>query len=558
MTRTPRSYSLATCAFSALVVGALVAMPMVARADVLPMDPWSVVQGEYGGWVATAQGYARDIYIALFVFELIALAITTLLFRENLGEFVASIGFKVLLGGVFFWFISNGPTLAQNVISFFTTAGNRFGGSGPDTVVTGFFTAAGLYFGAAGTAQDLSSTETVAAGLPCVWALGTGTCQVGLVAADNSSHAAFILITQGMGLMIMLAAIAILLQFTIVTIESYLVMSVGILMIGFAGSRWTFGFSQGYFSYMINVGVKLMVTYIVLGVAANELVPIIATSAATLIAAAAVPFGATDAVATGVAALSAVYVVLTAGLLWTIPAFTAALLSGQSQSSGAAILQQAMGSFAGAAQAFAQFGAAKQAGEQASASRAEMQDIQAHAQGAGGAANAGALVQQDMASPRSVDAQFAPAGTQNGGAMSNIGVNTGGGSAPNIYNALLPSPLVNPKTGMSLAPSLGGGPSGGFSLENLGADQIQAMPSGEFRSAFQNTDYNNLSVAQQDAIAKFHASDAREVLASQTQRFDEGERFGEAYGLGGLASAAPRDIGQPSAVQVRTSNPDRA
>ncbi|MBD5635260.1 MAG: type IV secretion system protein, partial [Candidatus Eremiobacteraeota bacterium] len=539
MIRATQRFSFATMAFVALVAGAFVALPSIARAGGLPMDPLTTIQGEYASWITTAQGYAQDIYVALIIFEFIAIAITTLLFRENLGEFISSIGFKVLLGGIFFWFIAYGPNIAQNVIKMFTTAGDKFGGSGPDTVVLGFFTAAGLYFGAAGAAQNAAATATVAAGLPCVWALGTGTCQVGAVAALNSGHAAFILITQGLGLMIMLAAIAILLQFCIVSIESYLVMSVGILMIGFAGSRWTFGFSQGYFSYMINVGVKLMVTYIVLGVAANELVPIIATSAATLLIASAIPYGASDAVATGTAALSAVYVVLTAGLLWTIPAFTAALLSGQSQSSGAAILQQTLGSFAGATQAFAQFGAARHAGTAASAERAAMQDVQAHAAGAGGAANASALVSQVQSPARNVDASFASGGAQNaaaqnGGAMGGIGVGTGNGSSgPTMWDGLLPQQFVNPKNGQSFAPSYAGSSGGGFSLEGLRPGQIQAMPSAEFRTAMQNPDYARLDDSQRHAIAEYHASDAREILASRLERDSDGERFGNAFGMQG-------------------------
>ncbi|MBD5633652.1 MAG: hypothetical protein IAI49_04150 [Candidatus Eremiobacteraeota bacterium] len=63
--------------------------------------------------------------------------------------------------------------------------------------------------------------------------------------------------------------------------------------------------------------------------------------------------------------------------------------------------------------------------------------------------------------------------------------------------------------------------------------------------------------SQRHAIAEYHASDARDILASRLERDSDGERFGNAFGMQGLAATAPRDIGQPSAVQVRTSNPDR-
>jgi type IV secretion system protein TrbL len=329
-----------------------------ALAQGMPLDPSSIVAGDYAGWIVPAQNIAKTIYMALIVFDLIALAITTLLFRENVGEFVSSLSLKVLMGGVFFFLIANGPGLTSAVIQYFKSSSTSFGGN-PDTgvltVVVGFLTAAALYFTASYTATVEGSALALLTG-----GSGLGFGDVGAPLSALISPESFILVTQGLGLMVTLGAFAILLQYSIVTIESYLVMSVGTLMIGFAGSRFTFSFSQGYFSYMINVGVKLLVTYIILGVVSLTLVPIILTAAATALLASGIPFvGAL--VSMAVAVLSACYVVLAAGLIWTIPAFTASLLTGQSQSSGAALLQQAAASFAGAAQMFGQFGAANRA-----------------------------------------------------------------------------------------------------------------------------------------------------------------------------------------------------
>ena len=49
-------------------------------------------------------------------------------------------------------------------------------------------------------------------------------------------------------------------------VESYLVIGGGILMLGFAGSRWTATFSEGFLLYAVRIGVKLFVLYLVVGV----------------------------------------------------------------------------------------------------------------------------------------------------------------------------------------------------------------------------------------------------------------------------------------------------
>jgi hypothetical protein len=274
---------------------------------------------------------------------------------------------------------------------------------------------------------------------------------------------------------------------------------------------------------------------------------------------------------------------LTAGLIWTIPAFTAALLSGQSQSSGFSILQQALGSFAGASQMFAQFGAANRQSGAAASNRADIADIRAHAAGAGGAQTASGLAAQPMAPQADVD-RFQPAGAgaatstnvaATGGATAGIGVTTGSNrTGPTLYdNGLTNQPQrsfpiqgapagggdlapVNPSTGMQYEPAAAS-TGGNNSLYDKSYDQIARMNRGEFMTAMRNSDYQYLSDEQRRAVAQFHAGDAQQVLGEQADHSNEVAELNRAYGTSGLAQAAPRDIGQPSAVQVRMSNPDR-
>lgn len=52
-------------------------------------------------------------------------------------------------------------------------------------------------------------------------------------------------------------------------VESYIVVGAGVLMLGFSSSRWTTKFATNYLMYAINVGVKLFVLYLIIGVGAN-------------------------------------------------------------------------------------------------------------------------------------------------------------------------------------------------------------------------------------------------------------------------------------------------
>ena len=49
-------------------------------------------------------------------------------------------------------------------------------------------------------------------------------------------------------------------------IESYLVIGGAALLLGFGGSRWTASIAEGYFSYVIRVGTRLLFFYLVLGI----------------------------------------------------------------------------------------------------------------------------------------------------------------------------------------------------------------------------------------------------------------------------------------------------
>ena len=94
--------------------------------------------------------------------------------------------------------------------------------------------------------------------------------EIGLAMQFNLGTA----VTLGLSsLMSLVPSLIFVLSFTVIAatllitlIESYLVISGGILLLGFAGSRWTATFAEGYLLYAMRVGVKLFVLYLLVGV----------------------------------------------------------------------------------------------------------------------------------------------------------------------------------------------------------------------------------------------------------------------------------------------------
>ena len=72
---------------------------------------------------------------------------------------------------------------------------------------------------------------------------------------------------------LMIAALLILICFALITafmvlalVESYVVISAGVLMMGFAGSRWTKEYAFKVMTYAVSVGAKLFILQLLIGV----------------------------------------------------------------------------------------------------------------------------------------------------------------------------------------------------------------------------------------------------------------------------------------------------
>ncbi|CDW95860.1 putative Type IV secretory pathway TrbL components-like protein [Thiomonas arsenitoxydans] len=214
------------------------------------------------GWMTASLNLARPLFFGLAGLEFAWAAINYTLRKNDLGELLTSITLKILGIAFFAMLLTEAPTWIPPIINSFVQAGQTVGGGGATSISSavgpseildaGINTAAKVISVANGiNGQQTSSGISIFHPGDSIAALGQGFLS-----------AIFIGMT---GLMIILGFLAIAIQLLITTIESYIVIGGGALMLGFAGSRWTLPFAEKYFGYAVSVGIKLFTIYLVAG-----------------------------------------------------------------------------------------------------------------------------------------------------------------------------------------------------------------------------------------------------------------------------------------------------
>lgn len=209
-------------------------------------------QAASAGWMTVALVYALHLFYLLVAIELAVFALYNLLQKDGLADFFAALLIK-LLAVLFFWvMLQEAPIWIPTIIQSFTQAGVAIGNT---------------------TTLDPSS----------VFNQGIMVANTALQGINNASifNALLLIVVAGLAaLVIVIAYTVIAAQLLITLVESYIVIGGGVLMIGFAGSRWTLVFTERYFGYMVSVGIKLFVLYLLIGLG-GTLAPQYATAFTT-------------------------------------------------------------------------------------------------------------------------------------------------------------------------------------------------------------------------------------------------------------------------------------
>src|SRR5215467_13499630 len=220
----------------------LVAAP--ATAQISSNNPSQILQ-QYRNfrttWITNIWPYANTLFALLATIEFAWSAAVMALEKTDLQSWTSALIRKIMWLGAFYALLLFGRQWIPAIIDSFS----QLGGS-----------AAGINGN-----QGLSPSDVFTQGLNIAAAL-----------MDAASSSAFFT-NPGTCIAVMLAAalvvlafIAITIQYIVAVVESYLVVSAGVIFLGFGGSRWTTPYVERYIGLGVSTGVKIMILYLLIGV----------------------------------------------------------------------------------------------------------------------------------------------------------------------------------------------------------------------------------------------------------------------------------------------------
>jgi type IV secretion system protein TrbL len=190
------------------------------------------------GWEAKTRAVATNFFAYGVVISLAWTGIRLALKGKDFEGLIGTISMQILTIGFFYMLVLKGPWMAGLIMGSFTDAGKNISGAGqlsPSLIVQLGFDS---LFRILETLGDMGWGDKASIGLALIFA--------------------------GLTILFSFAAIAIL--FLLTAIEAYFVMYAGLIMLGFGALPWTRDIPKNYLVYAINVGVRLFVLYLVVGV----------------------------------------------------------------------------------------------------------------------------------------------------------------------------------------------------------------------------------------------------------------------------------------------------
>ena len=186
------------------------------------------------GWAATLTARASWLF---WVLALISMVWThgMLLFRKaDIAEFYGEFIRFIVFTGFFWWLLTNGPTMAIDVIDSMQTLG-------------------GAASGIAGT----TPSGIVDVGFK----IFNTVVQQSSIASPVMSTAGIIIATIVITILALIAA-----NMLILLVSGWILAYAGVFYLGFGGSRWTSDIAISYFKTVLNIGIQLMTMVLVVGI----------------------------------------------------------------------------------------------------------------------------------------------------------------------------------------------------------------------------------------------------------------------------------------------------
>ncbi len=228
-----------TAAIIALTIGLMLAGPALAAGDMIDNITNGYRTG-LAGAEAPMRRFANGIFWGLAVIECTYAMIMVTLAKGSPADFMVEIMKRILFVGVMSALLNNSSEWGQAMV-------NTMRGLG-DQAAQG-----------AGGSGGLRPTDVFTAGkniATLIWNTDTG-IGIGAIGPKLALAIAGLIVAIVFGLLCALMIIAI--------VKSYFITSIGVVMMGLAGSRWTKDMAIGAFKAPLEVGVELLVLQIIIG-----------------------------------------------------------------------------------------------------------------------------------------------------------------------------------------------------------------------------------------------------------------------------------------------------
>jgi type IV secretion system protein TrbL len=219
-------------------IGGLLVPTLFAQAGppfntTVPSQIMDQFRSERVQWTTNVFLYANTLFGLLAVIEFAWSAAVMLLEKSDLQAWTSALIRKLMWIGAFYALLLNGRSWIPAIIASFTQLGQNASGLGA-----------------------LSPSQIFQQGLSLAGAL-----------MDGASTSAFFT-NPGTSLALAFAALLIVISYTLIAInfivtfvESYLIVSVGFIFLGFGGSRWTAPYTERYIGMAVSIGVKVLLLY---------------------------------------------------------------------------------------------------------------------------------------------------------------------------------------------------------------------------------------------------------------------------------------------------------
>jgi type IV secretion system protein TrbL len=188
------------------------------------------------GWEGTLRSFAMGTFGILATIELAWAAIRLAFRRSDMSEWLAEIVNQILFLGFFLALLENSVTWGQAIVNSFRQAASAAGGGG------------------------IAPSDVFAAGVKIA---STVLSQMSIWHPEASAG----LMVAGIVIEVCFALMAAFIVLALV--ESFLIISMGVLFMAFGGTRWTKEFAVSTVRYTVSVGAKLFVLQLLVSIGAS-------------------------------------------------------------------------------------------------------------------------------------------------------------------------------------------------------------------------------------------------------------------------------------------------